>query len=104
MLLALIIYVLNYVIIFDSFCTPLVNSFSASLYNSFCSPLVTSFSAYSHYFLIRLIFRDYYLCSCIKSISEPFCDSVFLSLLISIIVIIYKIIDMLTLVESTSID
>ena len=39
------------------------------LFDSFCSPLVTSFSACSHYFLICLIFRDYWLCSFMKPIS-----------------------------------
>ena len=104
MLLPLLISVLNSVILFDSFCTPLVASFSASLYGSFCSPLVTSFSACSDYFLICLIFRDYCFCSFVNSISEPFCDPVFLSLLLSIIVFMYERIDMLSLGESTPID
>ena len=62
MLLPLLISVLDSVILFDSFCTPLVTFFSASFYDSFCSPLVTSFPACSHCFLICLIFRDYCLC------------------------------------------
>ena len=104
MLLPLLISVLNSAIIFDYFCTPLVTSFSASFYDSFCSPLVTSFSACSDHFIICLIFREYCLCSFVNSISEPFCDPVFLSLLLSIIVFMYEIIDMLSLGESTPID
>ena len=102
--LPLLISVSNYVILYDYFCTSLVTSFPASCYDSFCSPLVTSFFACSDYFLICLIFRDYCLWSFVKSISEPFCDPVFLSLLLSIIVFMYERIDMLSLGESTPID
>ena len=104
MLLPLLISVLNSVMLYDSFCTPLVTSFSASFYDSFCSPLVTYFSACSDYFLISLIFRDCCLCSLVNSISEPFCDHAFLSLLLFIIVFMYERIDMLSLGESTPID
>ena len=104
MLLPLIISVLNYIILVYSFYTPLVTSFSASFYDSFYSALVTSFSACFYCFLIRLIFRDYCLCSFMKSISEPFCDPVFLSLLLFIIVFMCERIGMLSLGESTPID
>ena len=67
-LLPLLISVLNYVILYDYFCTPLVTSFSASFYDSFSSPLVTSLSACSDYFifcyfsgLLSLLFCEFYL-------------------------------------------